>query len=74
MDAQAEALLQLVYEQEGLSIARAAKSLRLGQSQLLRLIAELGNSGGLGLIELRDGMPPRLYLSAKALLQIESAR
>lgn len=69
MDEQLQALMALVATEEGMSVARVAKKLGLGQSQLLRMITALGPSetvGGLGLLELRDGDPPRLYLSERA--------
>jgi len=69
MDEQLQALMALVAAEEGMSVARVAKKLGLGQSQLLRMISLLGPSeavGGLDLLELRDGEPPRLYLTERA--------
>lgn len=69
MDEQLLALLKLISEQGGVSTAKAAKKLRLAQSQLLRLLAVLSEDpslGGLGLVEVKvESARTLLYLSAK---------
>lgn len=63
------ALLRFVAENEGASLARAAKGLQLRQSELLRCLSLLGDApalGGLGLVELReDGGRRQLALSER---------
>lgn len=50
------ALLELIAEQDGISIAKAAKKLNLAQSQLLRLLAVLADEAsviGFEIVEVR---------------------
>jgi hypothetical protein len=57
------ALIRFVDGNDGVSVARAAKQLGFSQSELLRLLAVLGEDhsvGGLGLIALRDENSRRL--------------
>lgn len=66
-----ERLLQLVAAEPGLSTARACKRLGLSRSEVLRLLAGLGEDpavGGLGLVrvEARDGRE-LLFLTGRAL-------
>lgn len=60
-------LLQLLAEQGPISTARAARSLRCGQSQLLRLVSVAGEDprlGSLGLIRLQgDDRRSMLHLT-----------
>lgn len=56
-------LLAFVAANDGTSTARAAKRLGLGQSQLQRLLAVLGDDeafGGLGLLTIREAGERRL--------------
>jgi len=56
-------LLDFVATHDGVSTARAAKRLGLGQSQLQRLLAVLGEDdsfGGLGLLMIRESGPRRV--------------
>lgn len=73
-DDPALALLRLLADEDGASIARAAKALGLGASELHRLLVALGDDprfGGLDLVEqrsapARDGRPHvRLWLTAR---------
>jgi DNA-binding MarR family transcriptional regulator len=62
-------VLRYLADHDGASLPRVAKQLSLSQSQLLRLLAALGDDaaiGGLGLVEARivDGRR-RLSLSAR---------
>ena len=60
-------LVRLVADQEGLSMAKSAKQLELSQSQLLRMLTVLGQDrslAGLDWLEVRDGEPPRLYVTS----------
>jgi hypothetical protein len=61
-------LLCWLGDHDGVSIARAAKQLRLSQSELLRLLTvlgEVGPIGGLGLISVQEqSMQRRLCLTA----------
>ncbi len=60
-------LLQFVAENDGSSLARTAKQLEISQSELLRMLAVLGNDptlGGLGLIDAEpDGTRRLLHLT-----------
>ena len=51
-EARLASLLHFVAENDGASLAKAAKQLSLAQSELLRLLSELGEHG-LGLLEVR---------------------
>jgi len=74
---QALALLALLAEQDGVSLPRASKALGLGQSELYRLLAALGDSPtlpGPGLIELReDGARRLLWLTDKGRSLLDAA-
>ena len=66
----ATALLELIAAEEGLSLARACKRLGLSRSELLRLVAALGDDptlGGLDLVRVdtQDGRDT-LWLTARA--------
>lgn len=66
-------LLRLVARHEGISIPRTAKSMKLGQSQLYRMLTVLGSSpgmGGLNLIEIKENEPARLFLTEKGRSQL----
>jgi DNA-binding IclR family transcriptional regulator len=57
------AVLRFIDDNDGVSVARAAKQLGLSQSELLRLLAVLGEDrslGGLGLVALQDENSRRL--------------
>lgn len=67
-DAEVLALLQLLASEGPLSLPRIGKRLQLSASQLQRLISALGPEreiGGLDLLQVLPGRPPRLQLSAK---------
>jgi len=56
-------VIRFVGDNDNVSASRAAKQLGLSQSELLRLLAVLGEDrsvGGLGLIATRDDGPRRL--------------
>lgn len=61
-------IVKLVADEDGISMAKAAKKLGLSQSQLLRRLSVLGAgaAGGDGWIEVRDDGRPCLYLSDSA--------
>lgn len=63
------ALLRMLSEQDGQSAARVARRLGIGQSELLRLLAALGDDprvDGLGLVERReDGARTLLFLTTR---------
>lgn len=62
-DTNLAAILHFLSENDGASIPRVAKQLALPQSELLRLLAMLGDDehiGGLGLIDTRDDGTRRL--------------
>lgn len=63
------AVLHFLANNDGASIPRVAKQLALPQSELLRLLAMLGDDeliGGLGLVETRaDGTRRLLHLSER---------
>lgn len=66
MEQKLRELMYLVATQEGISLPRAAKKMAIGYSQLYRVMSVLGSAkgiGGLDLVELREGDPPRLYLT-----------
>lgn len=57
------AVLRFVDDNDGVSVARAAKQLGLSQSELLRLLAVLGEDrslGGLGLVAVQEENSRRL--------------
>lgn len=68
-DADLAAVMWFLADHEGASVARVAKQLGLPQSELLRLLAALGDDagiGGLGLVESRgDGARRLLHLSER---------
>jgi len=57
------AVVQFIADNDGVSVSRVARRLGLSQSELLRLLAVLGEDGsvgGLGLVVARDDGPRRL--------------
>ncbi|HEY0503182.1 MAG TPA: hypothetical protein VGD42_06765 [Lysobacter sp.] len=68
-DDDALALLRLLHEEDGQSIHRVAKRMKLGLSELQRLLSALGDDprfDGLGLVERRpDGDRVLLWLTDK---------
>lgn len=68
-DADLAAILVFLAAHDGASVARVAKHLSRSQSELLRLLAALGDDagiGGLGLVESRgDGTRRLLHLSER---------
>ncbi|NGY04125.1 hypothetical protein [Solimonas terrae] len=69
-----QGLLQLIAADDGTSLPRAARKLRLGQSQLLRALTALGGHGAAGaaaLIEVRGDSPQRLYLTPAGRAHLE---
>ncbi|KFN41205.1 hypothetical protein [Arenimonas oryziterrae] len=63
IEARLAAVLRFVAEHEPASLAKVARQLTLSQSELLRLLAILGDDvavGGLGLVEIEDAGSRRL--------------
>ena len=69
------ALLQLVGGEDRISVPKAARRLRLSQSQLARLLTVAGAAGtlaGLNWIEVCDGEPVRLRLTPVGRARLEA--
>ena len=76
-DEDALALLRLLREEDGQSIHRVARRLRLGLSELQRVLAALGDDprfDGLDLVERReDGERTLLWLTEKGRQLVDAA-